>query len=162
MAFAAIALPVAPGSSGWWDVASDLHGEFPEMIGSPELVRMVADVYTSIPEAERERTVLIMGDYGEAGAIEVYGSALGLPAAISGMNSDWLRGCGDPPPTSVIVLDSDSHRPASITGTCEMAGRVKNAFGILNEEPEDHPWICLCREHARPWPEVWPRLKDFG
>lgn len=43
-----------------------------------------------------------------------------------------------------------------------MAGRVKNAFGILNEEPEDHPWICLCREHARPWPEVWPRLKDFG
>jgi hypothetical protein len=132
------------------------------MIGSPDLVRMAAHVYTSIPEAERERTVLITGDYGEAGAIEVYGSALDLPAAISGMYSDWLRGCGDPLPTSVIVLGFDSYEAASIIGTCEMAGRVKNAFGILNEEPEDHPWICLCRKLARPWPEVWPRLKDFG
>lgn len=162
LAFAAIALPVAPVGSAWWGIASDLNGELPEMIGWPELVRTVADVYASLPEAERDTTAVITGNYGEAGAINLYGSALGLPAAISGVNSYWLRGYGEPPPKSVIVLGFDSDKATSIFGTCEMAARVKNAFGIMNEESEDHPWIYLCRELPRPWPDVWPRLKDFG
>jgi hypothetical protein len=34
----------------------------------------------------------------------LYGPAYGLPEAISGINTYWLRGYGDPPPQTVIVL----------------------------------------------------------
>jgi len=59
LAFAAIALPIAPVGSAWWDVASDLNGELPEMIGWPELVQTVADIYASLPEAEQARAAII-------------------------------------------------------------------------------------------------------
>jgi hypothetical protein len=45
LVFAAIDLPIAPVGSAWWYVASVLNGELPAMIGGPELVRTVADVY---------------------------------------------------------------------------------------------------------------------
>jgi hypothetical protein len=41
---------------------------------------------------------ILAGNYGEAGAINLYGPAYDLPEAISGINSYWLRGYGDPPP----------------------------------------------------------------
>ncbi len=92
----------------------------------------------------------------------MYGPALGLPAAIRGVNSYWLRGYGDPPPETVIVLGFQSYEAASVFGRCEIAAQVENAHGILNEESEDHPWIYLCRDLPRTWPEMWPTLKDFG
>jgi hypothetical protein len=48
---------------------------------------------------------------GKLGAVNLYGPAYGLPTAISGMNSNWERGYGDPPPQTVIVLGErrDSH-----------------------------------------------------
>jgi hypothetical protein len=41
---------------------------------------------------------ILAGNYGEAGAINLYGPAYGLPEAMSGINSYWLCGYGDPPP----------------------------------------------------------------
>jgi hypothetical protein len=38
---------------------------------------------------------ILAGNYGKAGAINLYGPAYGLPEAISGINSYWLRGCRD-------------------------------------------------------------------
>jgi hypothetical protein len=34
----------------------------------------------------------------------MYGPGLGLPRAISGVNSYWLRGYGAPPPRMLIVV----------------------------------------------------------
>ena len=162
LAFAAIALPVAPVGSAWWDVASDLNGELREMIGWPDLVETVSEVYASLPEGERARTAIITRNYGEAGAIDLFGPAYGLPSAISGINSFWLRGYGDPPPETVIALGFQSHQAAAAFGRCEAAALVTNSYGVLNEELEDHPRIYVCRNLRRTWPEIWPTLKDFG
>ena len=40
-------------------------------------------------------TTVTASDEGEAGAVNHYGAGYGLPRAISGMNSNWLRGYGD-------------------------------------------------------------------
>jgi len=160
--FAAVAWPVAPINSAVWDVVSEINGELKEQVGWPELVETVAGIYAALPLEEQAHTAILTGNYGEAGAINLYGPAYGLPEAISGVNSYWDRGYGDPAPQTVIVLGMGSSRPATFFRSCQVAARVSNPYGVMNEESRDHPVILLCREPRGPWPELWPRLRSFG
>src|SRR5208337_2832343 len=102
---AAVTLPIAPLNSAWWRVADNMNGgNFNMQIGWPELVETVAKIRDSLPAQDRARLGVLAGDEGETGAVNLYGPAYGLPSAISGMNSNWLRGYGDPPPQTLIVL----------------------------------------------------------
>jgi len=40
---------------------------------------------------------------------------IGLPAAISGVNTYWLRGYGDPPPQALIWLATRARTPTGIS-----------------------------------------------
>jgi hypothetical protein len=98
---------------------------------------------------------------GEAGAINLYGRAYGLPQAISGVNSYWLRGYGDPAPQTLIVLGIGSAQAQHLLESCKRAGLSTNRYGVRNEETEDHPVILLCLGPHRPWPELCKRLRSF-
>ncbi len=156
--FAAVALPIAPVGSAWWNAVTELNGEFKEEIGWPELVETVVSIYNSLPAEDQRQAGILTGNYGEAGAINLYGPAYGLPEAISGVNSYWLRGYGDPPPQVLIALD---WRPSSAFETCKLAGHVTNRYGVWNEETS-HSAIYLCRRLRQPWPVFWENLKSFG
>jgi 4-amino-4-deoxy-L-arabinose transferase-like glycosyltransferase len=162
LAFAAIALPVAPPGSAWFQTAWELNNELGEMLGWPELARTTAEVYASLSPSERAATAIVTHNYGEVGALNLYGPALGLPTALSGMNGFWYRGPGALQPAIVIALGYDLHGTAAHFGACEIAAQVRNPHGILNEEAGDHPWIYLCRRLPRPWPEIWAGLKTYG
>ena len=45
---------------------------------------------TRVPAAQRARTTILAGNYGEAGAIERYGPGDGLPQVYSGANNFWI------------------------------------------------------------------------
>ena len=47
---------------------------FVEMVGWQDLTAQVAEIYQSIPESEKSRTVILAGNYGEAGAFDLYGA----------------------------------------------------------------------------------------
>jgi 4-amino-4-deoxy-L-arabinose transferase-like glycosyltransferase len=160
--FATLALPIAPVNSGWWNVVSEINGELKEQIGWPEMAETVAGIYSKLPDEEKTRTGVLANNYGEAGAINLYGPAYGLPEAISGMNSYWLRGYGDPPPQALIVLGYNLTHASSLFKSCQIVGRITNRYGVMNEESEDHPTILLCREPRFPWPVLWQRLRSFG
>jgi hypothetical protein len=155
-------LPIAPVNSGLWDLSSQVHDNFVEQIGWPELAETVAAIYSSLPAEQQPRTGILAGNYGEAGAINLYGPAHGLPEAISGRNSYWLRGYGDPAPETVIVLGYSQESAERLFRTCALAGQVTNRYGVENEETRFHPDIFLCREPRQPWPVLWPSLRSFG
>ena len=157
-----IATPVAPINSGWWKVASSINNDFKEEIGWPELVRTTAEIYRSFPQEERQHTGILTGNYGEAGAINLYGPEYGLPRAISGVNSYWLRGYGDPPPQTLIVLGLSSQTVGRLFESCEVAGHITNKYGVMNEETTDHPDIFVCRRLRQPWAEFWKEFRYFG
>jgi hypothetical protein len=159
--FAPLAMPLAPVNSAVWDIASEINGELREQIGWPELVESVAKVYTDLSPEEQARTGILAGNYGEFGALDLYGPDYGLPQVISGANSYWERGYGDPPPQMVIVVGFDYAEAAGYFKSCRVMGKVTNRFGVPNEESQDHPAILLCTEPRRPWPELWPRLRSF-
>jgi hypothetical protein len=159
---AAITLPIAPVNSTWWKTAVKLNEDFPEEIGWPELVETVAKIRDSLPPEDRARLGILGTNYGEAGAINLYGPRYGLPTAISGVNSFWQRGYGNPPPETVIVIGLPRGYLESKFAACEVAGHTWNHFGIANEETRDHPDIYVCRHLRETWPEFWNSFRYFG
>jgi 4-amino-4-deoxy-L-arabinose transferase-like glycosyltransferase len=158
----ALMLPIAPVGSGLWSVTSAVHDNFAEQVGWPELVETVAGIYAALPAEQRARTAVLAGNYGEAGAVNLYGPAHGLPEAISGVNSYWARGYGEPPPETLIVLGFRRDAVERLFESCRPAGRVASPHGIRNEEARDHPDIFLCGGPRQPWPDIWSELRRFG
>jgi hypothetical protein len=105
---------------------------------------------------------ILTGNYGEAGAIGLYGPSYGLPKAISGVNSYWLRGYGDTPPETLIVLGLSRAFLERNFEACELAGHTSNRYGVGNEETSDHPDIFVCRRLRQTWPEFWKHFRHFG
>lgn len=159
---AAIVLPIAPPGSWWWQLADKANGgNFNEEIGWPELVQTIANIRDSLPVQERSRLGILVADSGQAGAINLYGPALGLPAAICGMNSHWYRGYGDPPPETVIVIGMKHDFAQRTFESCQIAGRVTNAFGIENSTIRN-PEIFVCRDLRQPWHQFWNGFEYYG
>ena len=84
--------------------ARGLNKELGEQVGWPELTDQVAAVYRSLPDEQRDAAKVIAASYGEAGAIDLYGEARGIPAGtvLSGQNSyaEWWP---DDAPTGVVI-----------------------------------------------------------
>ena len=66
-----------------------------DQFGWPELVREVAATYDSLSPEERAQTGIWAGNYGEAGAVNLFGPQYGLPRAYSRHQNHWYWG---PPP----------------------------------------------------------------
>jgi hypothetical protein len=158
---ASVVLPIAPVGSRWWRYALDQNGDLKEEIGWPELVAETARVWNTIPEGERQRTAIFCSNYGEAGAINLYGSRYGLPQAISPVNSFWARGYGNSPPEVVIVLGGRRERLEQRFESVIEAGRIPNPLGVDNEE-SGRPEIYVCRRPRQSWPELWSKIRSFG
>jgi hypothetical protein len=159
---AAIVLPIAPPGSFWWRFADRANGgNFNEEIGWPQLVQTIGGIRDSLPVEERSRLGILTGDSGQAGAINLYGPALGLPRAICGMNSHWLRGYGDPSPETVIVVGMSRDFAESAFESCQIAGHISNQFGIGNSTIRN-PDIFVCHRLRQPWPQFWQKFQYYG
>jgi hypothetical protein len=154
--------PIAPINSAVWNVTNNLQDDFREDIGWPELVATVAQVYSSIAAGERSGTGIIVGNYGEAGAINLFGPKYGLPPAISGTNSNWYRTYPANEPQTLIAVGLDDDFLKAHFERCEVVAHNTNPYGVMNEESRDHPDISLCHHLLQPWPEFWPHFQRFG
>jgi hypothetical protein len=159
---AAVALPIAPVNSRWWKLAAKVNIVFPEEIGWPELVETVAQVRDRLPAEERVRAGILAGNYGELGALNLYGEKYGLPRAISGMNSSWERGYGDPAPETVIVVGYSRRVLEKYFASCEVAGRAWNKYGVANEETTEDADIFVCQGLKESWAEFWKGIRTFA
>jgi len=158
----AFVLPLAPVNSPWFKTAIQVNGDFREEFGWPELAETLSRVRDSLPAAERAHVAILGTNYGEAGAVDLYGPQFGLPNAISGVNSFWQRGYGDPPPGVLIVVGLSRAFVEKRFQSCELAAHTWNRAGILNEETRDHPDIFVCRGLRQGWPEFWSHFRYFG
>jgi len=77
-------------------------------------------------------------------------------------NSFWYRGYDPRLPQTVIVAGFDLDEGRSLFGSCEIAAKNTNPFGVENEESRDHPDILLCTNLRMPWPVYWERYRRFG
>jgi len=148
-----LALPVLPARDA--ALANSTNSDVGETIGWPELVREVAAVYRRAPRA----AVIFTGNYGEAGAVDRYGPALGLPGAYSGHNGFGYWGPPKVPPGPVVAVGANVRELREFEG-CRVAARIENTARIDNDER--HEPIYLCTKPVAPWAAVWPHLRHLG
>jgi hypothetical protein len=157
----ALVLPLA-ASGPLMHFALEQNDALREEIGWPELVKTVAGIRDSLPPEQQASVGVLVGNYGEQGAIEILGPAYHLPAPISVTNSAWLRGYPVPPPTTLIVVGVSREDVDKIFTGCRLAGHNGNSEGVKNEESQYHPDIFVCGGPLLPWPEFWQKYKSFG
>jgi hypothetical protein len=162
LAFILLVVPVAPIGSKVWDVTSKVHDQFREEVGWDELAQTVAHVYNALPPEERAGAGILTGNYGEAGALNLYGPALGLPHAMSGTNSFWYRGYDPHEPQTVILVGFDLDEGNELFNSCVVSAKNTNRFGVINEESRDHPDILVCQNLRQAWPIFWQKFRRFG
>jgi hypothetical protein len=151
-----LALPLLPMSELDGPLAAPNEAVI-ETVGWPELVEQVAGVVASLPPAERANVILLTWSYGEAGAIDRFGPALGLPHAVSPHNSYWYFRQPHDDGATVIAVGLHVGYMERFFDRCDQVATVDNGHNVPNEL-QGRP-VLVCRGLDGSWDEVWPRLR---
>ncbi len=135
-----------------------LPQHFADQHGWEDLARVVARVRDSLPEEERERACVFGQNYGEAGAIEYFGPALGLSRVVSGHNSYWLWGPGDCGREVWIVIGDDRETLETVFGSVELAATF--SCELCMPYQDDNP-IWICRDMEGEPEALWRGVRKF-
>lgn len=139
-------------------VGAPLTQVFSDELGWRDLEHHVAAVYRSLPQSEQRRVAIFTWNYGEAAAIDVYGRADGLPAAISGQNQYYLWGPRGHDGSVMIVVNGDPERWQGFCRSLDVAG----TFGVPNAMPyENGRPIFLCRGLRSDLSAIWFQFKRY-
>ena len=161
-----IALPVLP-PAGLGRVFAEANPNELETIGWPELVRTVDAVWTSLPPSQRASAVIFAANYGEAGAIGELGRGTGIPVAVSGQNSEWWWGPGNPHATTIVAVGPGPAGGGTGYGGylgqffihVRVAATLSNPYGLHNQEWDGHVYICT--DPRQPWAQIWSQLRHY-
>jgi hypothetical protein len=129
-----------------------------DTVGWPQLTRAVADQGAALARAGQVPTSIFTGNYGEAGALDVLGTADHLPPVLSGQNNFWIWGPGQASDRTVLVVDALGWlRPyfarCRVLTTYYAPYHVQNEFTGLQ--------IGVCTGPSAGWRALWPHLKHY-
>jgi hypothetical protein len=150
------AIRVAPQQQERGDASAAFPSTFADMLGWHDFVREVGAAYDSLPPNQRRETAILVDNYGEAAALDLYGTAYDLPPARSGHNQYYVWGPG-PDARSVNILrvqgDLDALRPycASVRLLGSTHAPIARAF-------EQGKVIAFCRGVKPRLSRLWPGL----
>ena len=150
------ALGMAPSTEEKHDLGR-LPQFFADRQGWDALVGDVAAVWNRLPAEERADAAILVGNYGEAGAIERLGRDSGM-VAISGHNNYWLWGPRGRGMRTLIVLSRHPERLRTWLGSVEQAGQTSCGDCMPYE---NHLPIWICRRPIMPLASRWPDLKHY-
>jgi hypothetical protein len=154
-----LALPVLPERTFGRTFLPEINQAARDQVGWPTYVATVADVYAGLTPEERSRTVLIAGNYGEAGSLAHFGPSYGLPTVYSGHNQLWFDS-RPPEAASVAVVWTQAPRLWSpLFASCDRRAVMDNGVGVDNEEQGSV--VLVCRDPIGGWAAVWPRLLHY-
>ena len=122
-----------------------------DQFGWEELVADVARVYRSLPAAERARTGIFASNYGEAGALHLFGPAYGLPDAICAHQNHYFWGPPKAEPENLIWLQWGRRGVEDHCRSVEKAGEHFHQWGMA----EENRAIYLCRGLRHTIAEYW-------
>jgi 4-amino-4-deoxy-L-arabinose transferase-like glycosyltransferase len=130
-----------------------------DTFGWPQLTRAVAAQDAALTRAGQAPSSIFTGNYGEAGALDVLGTADHLPPVLSGNNNYWIWGPGRASDRIVLVVDAVGWlRP--YFAHC----RVLTTYNPPYHVPSDFTdlQIGVCTGPSAGWPALWPHLQNYG
>jgi hypothetical protein len=132
---------------------------YADMFGWENQVDVVGRVYASLTGPEQEKTIIYADNYGEAGAVNLFGRKHGLPPAISDHFNYYYWGPG-PEDTEVVIafgnLEEEDLRKAF--HDVKLAATITHPYAIFYEN--DIP-VYVCRRLRAPMKKLWAEMNPF-
>jgi hypothetical protein len=130
---------------------------FADMVGWEDRVKIVADYVHSLPPEEQKVTAIGASNYGDAGAVDLFGPKYGLPKAISTANNYGIWGPRGYTGESLILMDEDS--PEKYVNHCKsfrMVASPNNPYARPDENRPIYHCVGLTPDLQSLWPNVKP------
>ncbi len=132
-----------------------LPQDYADMLGWEGLVDTVARAAGRLPPEQRARLVVLAGNYGEAGALEILGPARGLPRPASPAGDFHAWGPGPLPGEVVLAIGMSREELEPLFARIEQVAAYDNAW-MVPEERNRRVYLCL--EPRRSLREAWATL----
>jgi Dolichyl-phosphate-mannose-protein mannosyltransferase len=153
-----VALPVLPEPQMVELGLTDVRKDYADEIGWPELVDQVDAIYHGLPPTVQSSAAILATTYGEAGALDLFGPARGLPRVAAG-SSALTYAFWEPPTLGATTMITIGYSAPSLGRWCDSIvpeGVIANRWNIRNEE-RGRP-LLLC--HLRgTFADVWADLR---
>ena len=134
-----------------------LPPDFANMFGWPEQVAAVQTVYDSLNNEDKAGCVVLAGNYGEAAALDFFGSD-SLPPVISYHGSYYRWGPGEEPGTTVIAIGVPLDMLRQYFRRIRRRAVIEHPHAISYET--DLP-VYVCQRPAETLQELWPQWEDL-
>jgi hypothetical protein len=131
---------------------------FADQFGWEQMAAEVARFYRTLPPDVQARTAIFGQNYGQAGAIDLFGPKYGLPPAISGHQNYYFWGPRSYTGESVIVMGDRQSVLEQKFASVEKVGRVADPYAM----PYEHIDIFYCQRMKWPLQQIWPKIKNWN
>jgi hypothetical protein len=118
----------------------------------------VERVYKSLSPEDRRRAIIYAPSYGQAGAIELWGPARGLPRVIGAQNTYWHWSAGHTNSDVLIAVDASASRLRTLFRDVRVAGRVECDYCMSWRNDVE---ILVARGSTAPMESTWSRLRHY-
>jgi hypothetical protein len=132
---------------------------FADQFGWEEMVRSVARVYQNLSPEEQKQAAIFCQNYGEAGAVDLFGTQYGLPPALSGHQNYFLWGPRGYSGELVIVLDEQADDEQEQFQSVEDHGLIESSPWAMPWEQRVHVYVC--RGLKGTLSDLWPKLRNW-
>jgi hypothetical protein len=140
------------------DSDANLHQLYADMFGWENIAATVGTVYHGLPTSDQARCAILAGNYGEAGAIDFFGTRHGIPKAISGHNNYYLWGTRGYTGEVVILFGEHAEVAKTMFLEVEQVATISNPYAVTAERRLP---VYVCRKPKAPLTELWPSLKFY-
>ncbi|NNE31494.1 MAG: glycosyltransferase family 39 protein [Winogradskyella sp.] len=121
----------------------ELTGDYADMFGWEEQVKLVDSVYQSLNPEEKNNCVLWAENYGEAGALKILGKNYNLPNPISRHGSFWTWGYGNKDADVWISIGNEKPSVEYVFEEVELVKIITHKYAIGEE---DGIPLYICRK----------------
>jgi hypothetical protein len=138
---------------------AELPQHLADRFGWENLAATVAQVYQALPPEDQARACIFAANYGETGAINFFGKALGLPPAISGHNQHFLWGPGDCTGEVLITVGIPRQDLVGMFDSVTAGGIAACQYCMPYES---YLQVLVSRKLNVPLKELWPRVRNYS
>jgi len=149
-----VKLPVTEHSHA----AAALPQWYSDQFGFKEIADAAIAAWDRIPASERADCGIFAQDYGQAGSVDFFGRAHGLPGAMSGDRTYFLWGPHNYSGNCMMVMDDRKEVLERYWQSVKyVATSAQNPYAL--ERPVD---VFICKgKKFESWAAVWPNLKRW-
>jgi hypothetical protein len=112
--------------------------------------------YDALPPREQTRTSVLVDNYGEAAALEIYGRPYHLPPPLSGHNQYFFWSVRGQDPANLLRVQ---FHPERLRPYCSDVAELATTRSNYARSFENDRTIAFCRGLHPRLSTIWPKLK---